>query len=423
MFRLGIGQIAGMFGIIAGCGTAHAQLLGAFFPEGVPGYGTGLGVTVLSRLRPEYEPPGVRIGDFVVRPGLSETLGYNSNLLGTPKALGSAVVMTDAAVQLGSNWARDSFATNVTVQNRRFPDQPTQNYTNLIVSAGGTVDVGRDTITLAAAHLDLNELPTSIDVPAFDRPLPYSANDLRASYSSVFGRSSLTPAIEFTTYRFGSTTFQGSPANQQFQDRNDIEASLTGRYEFAPQRSAVLVLRTSRAEYLQAPPGMPSWNSTGAAILAGLDYAATGVWRYRALVGYEVRKFDSAAYSNEAAPIVEADVVWTPTNLTTVTGTALRAIEASESVSAPAYTYSQLSFRVDHEYLKNVILQGNAGVEYANVNQGSGHATLYNFGAGILWLLNRNLQIHATYNFAERESNLNQAYKQNIMLLEVRLAL
>ena len=42
------------------------ELLAEFFPDGVPGYGAAPGVTVASRARPEYDPPGVRVDSFVV---------------------------------------------------------------------------------------------------------------------------------------------------------------------------------------------------------------------------------------------------------------------------------------------------------------------------------------------------------------------
>ena len=42
----------------------RAELLSDYFPAGVPGYGTAPGVTVASRARPEFDPPGVRAGSL-----------------------------------------------------------------------------------------------------------------------------------------------------------------------------------------------------------------------------------------------------------------------------------------------------------------------------------------------------------------------
>ena len=74
------------------CGSVRAELLSEFFPDGVPGYGTAPGVTVASRARPEYDPQGVRVDSFVVRPRMEEGFGYDSNVLGGGAARGSWLI-------------------------------------------------------------------------------------------------------------------------------------------------------------------------------------------------------------------------------------------------------------------------------------------------------------------------------------------
>src|SRR5262249_45061671 len=91
--------------------AAHAQapsLLERYFPDGVPGYGAEAGVTVPSRLRPEYEPLGVRAGSFIIRPEITESLGYASNPAGLTKARGSGVWETQGALAANSDWGRNS---------------------------------------------------------------------------------------------------------------------------------------------------------------------------------------------------------------------------------------------------------------------------------------------------------------------------
>ncbi|MEJ1977646.1 MAG: outer membrane beta-barrel protein, partial [Acetobacteraceae bacterium] len=58
---------------------ARAALLDQFIAPDVPGTDVQPNVTVLSRQRPEYEPLGVRLGDFTIRPQLTESTGYDDN--------------------------------------------------------------------------------------------------------------------------------------------------------------------------------------------------------------------------------------------------------------------------------------------------------------------------------------------------------
>src|ERR1700693_2842098 len=73
-------------GAAIGCCAAYgvrAELLPSYFPAGVPGYGEAPGVTVASRLRPDFDPPGVRVGSFLLHPQWAEGLGYDSNVFGS----------------------------------------------------------------------------------------------------------------------------------------------------------------------------------------------------------------------------------------------------------------------------------------------------------------------------------------------------
>jgi hypothetical protein len=65
----------------AGAGSASADMLSTWFPEGVPGYDTAPGVTVASRLHPEQMPLGLGAGTFRFWPRLDESIGYTSNVL------------------------------------------------------------------------------------------------------------------------------------------------------------------------------------------------------------------------------------------------------------------------------------------------------------------------------------------------------
>src|SRR4051812_9972952 len=87
----------GVAGVLAWPGAPRAQYLESYFPRGVPGYNEERGVTVLSRLRPLYEQPGIRAGSFMIRPRLDEAFGYDSNPAGFSSSPGSWVLRTSPA--------------------------------------------------------------------------------------------------------------------------------------------------------------------------------------------------------------------------------------------------------------------------------------------------------------------------------------
>jgi hypothetical protein len=435
--------------------SAHAQianlsLLDQYFQPGVPGYGQAPGVTVLSRSRPDYDPLGVRVGDFVIRPEVNEGIGFNSNVLGTSPAKGSFDIDSQGSVRVNSDWGRNSLGGEITVDDRRLPSESIENRTDWSGTLGGTYEFGRDVLTIAGSHFSLHQDPTGIDAQQFTvpglfttNPIPYTLDDVRASYAATFGRFGLTPDVDYERLRFSSLkliglngvavpapvggTIAGVPISQSYRDRDILEGGVTGRYEFAPLRDALLVVRDVNTNYnsSQAAAFGPSRSSNAVEVLAGLDYVADAVWRYRALIGYESRDFDSRQYKTHAAPIVEANVIWQPTGLTTVTGRLLRTIEdaADESVSGYDYTSARLS--VDHEYARNILLSGYLGAQRADYLQTTNNETYYGAGAGVTWLVNRNVRLTATDDVTQRESssNFGPNYFQNVTMLQIRLGL
>ncbi len=212
--------IAGLLiaGLLGWAGAARGQDLSGYLP-GVPGYAAS-GDTVLSRPRPLYDPIGVRAGSFLVHPRLDLGFGYDSNLFGSSPGRGSWLLGTHASVLAGSDWSRDSLGGFFSVDDLRSPSVPSQSRTDWTGSLGGTLDIGDDRLTLAAAHLFLHQDRTAIDALPTDRPVAYQVNDIRASYVHAFNRLSLTPNLELSSYRFDPTTILGVPAPQAYRDRD-----------------------------------------------------------------------------------------------------------------------------------------------------------------------------------------------------------
>jgi hypothetical protein len=96
---------------------AAAQIIDQHFPQGVPGYDTGLGVTVQSRARNDYVAPGVQLGDIVLKPGFSEGIGFDTNVVGQPKAQGSLQMDTSLLLQGSTNWASNGLFVHFSVSN------------------------------------------------------------------------------------------------------------------------------------------------------------------------------------------------------------------------------------------------------------------------------------------------------------------
>ena len=221
----------------------------------------------------------------------------------------------------------------------------------------------------------------------------------------------------------------GVPTSQAYRDRNVLQGAVTTRYELSPQRNLLLVTRVLGQNYVAPQPGTPTLDSTGYQVLAGLDDDTDAVWRYRVLVGWEVRAFHAPQYPAHQAPIAEAALIWSPGGLTTFTATVTRDIEDAAQEGNAGYTYTSARLVLDHEYLRNVLLQVSAGAQRANFLQGGGQASDYSVGAGVTWLVNRNMRLSATYDFTDQRGNSSPTlqttgnYTRSIGLLTLRFGM
>jgi hypothetical protein len=414
--------------VVCVAGRAVAELMTELFPDGVPGYDVDEGVTVQTRLHPEQMPLGIREGAFRFLPSLDDSFGYTSNALPGPNRRGSWEVVTAPALAIESGWTSDAFGAVISGRDTRYVSLPSQDRTDATVSAGGRIDIGGDKLTLAAAHVAAHEDRGELDTIASDRPIAFQLDDVRASYQFVDGPWSITPSVQATNWTYDGTTVMGVPTSQAYRDRLVLQGGVTVDYELAPLRSLVFVVRAVGQNYTRTPPGQPSPNSNSYQVLAGLDYSDDPVWRWRALVGGEVRQFASPLYQRQNTLIAEAAVGWSPSGLTTVTATIARDTEDAAQEGVSGLIYSTARLVIDHEYLRDLLFKASIGLLRADYFQG-GHQFGTTAGLGITWVINRNARLSFTYDQIDMHGSTVPAdtavvgYSQGLGLVTIRLSI
>jgi hypothetical protein len=386
-----------------GSRAARPQSVDLYFPSGVSGYDQQLGVTVQSRLRPQYDAPGIILDSFAIRPKLDESLLYDSDPTGIP-GRGSWESRTSAAVAAGSLWTRNSLGFSLGVTNFEYLSLPSLNHTDWNVGVGGGYTIGDSQLALSYSHQSYSQLGTSIGVLQTTTPILDQTDTAQLSYAFNFSRFTVTPDISVSSYRFGMATVMGVSVNQAYLDRSGLAAGVTTRYSMSDQGGLLFVVRGIDNAYSKSQPGFPSNDSTNLLLLAGLDYQSEGVWRYRVLAGVEVTAFAAAQYPTNTSPIIQGSAIWTPTGVTTVTGTLTRQIQAPQSAGTNGFVLTSAHLVIDHELRRNILLQGRGGIQYAQY-LAEGTQTNFTAGAGVTWLLNRNLRLSLDYDITQQSGN------------------
>lgn len=401
----------------------RAQLIDRYFPQGVPGYGAEPGVTVQSRAREAYDPPGVRLGGIILRPTLSTALGTTSNATGQPAGRPSALAQTSGSLLAGTNWGRHAIGGYLGIDDQRVVSASAQSGTAWTAALGGTMEIGRDQLALGAAHLDLFQSARALNSLALDRPGRFRVNNARAAYTWRSGRLSIAPGLSLTDTSYDDVFIGGRRVVQRYRDRLATEGNVTTRWQLAPLRDLVLDLRAVGFTFARREPGQPSRNATAVALLAGIDYATDAVWRVRALAGVQHRSFADPSLRAITGPMAEASLIWSPSGLTTVTATLSRRIEDAAELSALTYAFTGGRLVVDHELQRNLLLAASIDLQRADTQQRGGHETLLGLGLGATWLMNRQLRTTASWDWTTRRRSDGIAVQEGIALLRLRVAM
>ncbi|MEO1015991.1 MAG: outer membrane beta-barrel protein, partial [Pseudomonadota bacterium] len=157
---------------------------------------------------------------------------------------------------------------------------------------------------------------------------------------------------------------------------------------------------------------------------AGVDFELASLIRGDIAVGYLRTEFDDPALSAITGVSADAIFEWFVTQLTTVTLNATRQVDASGLVETAGRTTTVLGAQVDHELLRNVLL--NARVEYTDfdfqdIDRQDDRIQL---GAGALYKLNRRVQFTADYRYRDENSSGTDAdidFTEHLVMIGVRL--
>jgi hypothetical protein len=392
--------------LLLSAGRAHAQLVDEYFPGQIPGYQANLSGSVINRIENLDSPTGVEVGDFVIRPEVSQSVGYNSNLLGQP-GTASPSLSTGAGVGVNSDWDRDAVGFSANVNENQYFNLPIADTTTWGTAVGGTLTLGNDALSAGYSHQSKDLSAEDLGVVGIVSPVPYSVDDVRVSYYKLFSRFSITPSFEYENFTFGQS--QGAEAiNYNGLNHHTEIGAVTGEYAVSPGNAVIAILRGTAAQF-NPVAGATSNNYNDAAGYLGLDYESGALLQYRALIGAESRSFTSSSQSSVSTPVFELDAMWEPTVVDTVTGIVSRELNDPASPFASNQTVTRARLQLDHQLRDNLFLRGSA--EYAtslSPSDTTGFTALtetqVNLGARLLWNVARHLDATLSYGFSNGQS-------------------
>jgi hypothetical protein len=386
---------------------------------------------VTSRARREFDPIGLRLGEFFwfPRAGLDEA--YNSNIFATTTSpTYDLITALQPSVDLLSIFPRNALNLHASSALQVYADHPAQNTQDGSISVDGRLDVTAGSsfygnAQVAHQHISYGS-PNSPGNIA--QPVTYWDYIARAGYAQGGRRLSFGVDLGVEAAQYNAAPLVGgSVSPQSSQDITISDAALRAGYEIAPDYQGYIRVGGSLYDYWHTVPGGTRANSSIYRVNVGLQILPRHIIYGTAYAGYLVQNFAQSGLGSTSAPDYGGRLVWNVTPLTTLTFSGLRTFNtgtpSSGTMVVPGragngYLVSTVAANADHELLRNLLLNISASYENDSFQGITRTDNVFTAGAGVRYLINRNLFLGGSFTYYQRSSTLAGAsYTQNILML------
>lgn len=383
------------------------------------------GVPVQERARPDYDPINIRVGSFLLAPEVSLIQEYNDNIFAEDTDTDSDLITVVApSIELNSDWSRHALSFEAGAELGRYWDNTDENYFDYGIGVDGRLDVLRETfITGGLRYQQLHEDrgDPNATVAALE-PVQYDLLTASVAGFRGLGRASARVSGNFRSYDYDTVPLQGGgTSNDDLRDRNEYEVGARVSYELVPDVVPFLQAAYNWRRYDRA--GAIGRDSTGYRAEVGTTLNFGGVTTGEVFVGYLRQDYDSPQLETMDGLSFGGSVLWNPTPLTSVQVALARAVEETSTATASGFLSTVGSVRVDHELLRNVLLDSRVSYgqdDYQGIDR---EADTLEIGAGVRYLVNRNLSAGFGYTYKDRDVSgaigMTGDYTQNVFLLSV----
>lgn len=391
--------------ILLGCsGTARAQTTGSRGDE----FSRRNNIGVRDRARPGYEAVGVTLGAFRLYPRFSLSANTTDNVYATETGrLSDGFLDLSPGFSLESLWGRHMLTVSGDLTQELYVNQTSENNTQGRLSLDGRYDVDRGTdIRVNAGYRRATESRSSPGSPFYSRdPVQFDEGAVSIDARRAVGRVRAQAGVRYTDVSYMNTlAFNGGPV---FNDANNHgQTSLSGRLEYA-YSPAIAVFVASDYNTLAYDRARNSFDrdSNGWTVTTGANFDITKLIRGELGVGYLRQSYSVAQAKDDGGLAVRGRVDYFPTTLTTVSFDVERSVRPSNVFQAPSSLYTNGSVRVDHELLRNLLLNVSAGYDREDYSGIDRSDRRWRVGVGADYFISRSVGVQARYIRQEQSSS------------------
>ncbi len=426
---------------------------------------------VRTRPRPEYDPTGIRVGGFELRPSLELGGGYDSNVFQAEGDLDSdGFYIIAPRVSLASNWSRHALVGTVGSRTRNFFSEDSENTTEADAAVRSRLDIGVNNALSTYGRIDRQfesrGEPDSVAITA--------ENILFHRYG---GGSRFDGQINRISYAVGGeyevVNFENTPVNDNVIDAVGCTALNNGALplplssdvdpnEAAPRfvdcelnnndRDHKVTRAVAEVGYELIPDsgynvfirGIHNWrdfsdgrdrnavdrDSQGFELVGGAKLELSDLIVGEVYAGYLEQNYHSNDIDDVSGITGGANLEWYPTPLLTarvnasrsVADTTINVFDGGDVDIASGRLDTSVGVGVDYELRRNILVITDASYTNSDFEGTTREDDVYTGGISTQYLINRSARANVGYEYRSRDSDINsERFDDHAITLSLRL--
>jgi len=384
------------------------------------------GETVLGRSRPELDSAGIRAGGFVFFPEMTVEQQFTDNVFATKrnKKSDQVTVLHPRAI-VRSNWNRHFLQLQSRASIGMHIDETSEDYEDHRHFLDGRIDLAQNTeVSGWVRYSGLHQFRSSPDDFGGREPTEYEQFISGGNVRREFGRFSATVGAEFEDLNFhDNKNAFGATINEDDRDRDSVEFNVRVGYEIIPEYEAFIRGAYNDEQYDDAvDDGGLDRDSHGYEVVGGMEVDFNGIIFGDFFAGFMSQNADDSMLKTINGANFGAGLTWIPTGLTSVRLDVERHIEQTTIVGAAGSIETNIGLTVDHELLRNLLLQFDGDYERRHFKGLSRDDDSFALSVHANYLMNRRMNLFVGYTFETEASDLStQDFDRNLVKIRFTL--
>lgn len=375
-----------------------------------------------------YAALGVRIGSVTLRPGFTNSIGYDTNpqRSSTPGAKGSPFARYEGDLDIRSDWNVHQLSGRLRGGYSQFFRESEASRPDGEGNLDLRLDATRDTRILLESRIRLDtQRPGSPDLSSAVQGRPqiwqYGGS---AGVTHDFNRLQLTlrGSVDRSDYEDARLS-NGAILSQKDRNQTQYGLRLRAAYEVTPGFSPFVqadIDQRAFDEKIDSSGYMRS--SDGLSGRIGSTFEVSRLLTGEVSGGYQNRNYEDNRLKNLRGFVGDAAVLWTPTPLTTVTLRGTAELGDTTIAGSSGTTARRVTLEVAHALRRNLTVTGFTTLGRTDYEGRNLREDLMNIGARLEYRLTRTFAIRASFTHERLKSTaVGDDYTANVAQVGLRV--